>query len=489
MLFVKFAVKNIMRFFLSLILCTLGFCSEAQSQELQIKSFVQQNGNLSGSTLLRKDGNGDACALVVVRLMNPTARFKGNVVGSVEFLQGEYYVYMTAGSKQLSILTDDHLPLDLIFSDHKIDKLLGKRTYSLVLNTSNNIQMQTVQRSIDETIFPDWVYKQDNTWLGVSMPCSNAILAKKHALANAFLYYILNSEKTMIKNIVEFELENDDSPKTKTTNSKLKSVEHISIDKIACNIVREFYNNRGEYVVKCDFAQKKEGKCNAVIIRSVSFANGDSNDTSCDIKLNAQIDGTFIQLEAQYENGKYSIGIDGVPLFNNQQHVYENRLFIPKEGKLECALSTSFGEITSSLMYTIPWLPTSFSGKYRTTTDMAVTGGDIEFDRIHHASRIISEAPLKPIGLIWNSLSNNKLLFSTNNSSTPFTFTNSKLINNSKEIPFVITTIPIVETEGLTQYVNLYANVWKQLILHSTIFDIKENTNEEISNSNSGTPN
>jgi hypothetical protein len=55
--------------------------------------------DLSASTYERKDLNGQACALVKVQLAAYGAKFEGNVIGEVAYKTGEYWVYMTEGSR------------------------------------------------------------------------------------------------------------------------------------------------------------------------------------------------------------------------------------------------------------------------------------------------------------------------------------------------------------------------------------------------------
>lgn len=105
----------------------------AFAQELKVKSFVVAEKDLSARTNVRKDLNGNVCALVKVGLTVKDAKFEGYVVGDVKYESGEYWVYMAEGAKRLKILNDEYTPLEVDFSNYEIDKLKGNTTYSLTL--------------------------------------------------------------------------------------------------------------------------------------------------------------------------------------------------------------------------------------------------------------------------------------------------------------------------------------------------------------------
>ncbi len=121
-----------MRRVLSTLLFTICLIS-AYAQELSVKSFYFASNDISGSSQLRLDGNGDPCALIKVQLATQDAKFSGNTVGNVAYNSGEYWVYMTEGSKNLQVRHDNYLPLDVNFADYGINSLKGKMTYVLTL--------------------------------------------------------------------------------------------------------------------------------------------------------------------------------------------------------------------------------------------------------------------------------------------------------------------------------------------------------------------
>ena len=130
------------RLCLILLICLLALTTQAQ--ELTIKSMTVAGNDISASQYERKDLNGQACALVKVLLASPGAVFEGNVIGDVAYKTGEYWVYMTEGSKELRIKHPQTQPLQVVFKKLGIDKLASKTTYMLsVLLPQVAVQAQT----------------------------------------------------------------------------------------------------------------------------------------------------------------------------------------------------------------------------------------------------------------------------------------------------------------------------------------------------------
>lgn len=103
------------------------------AQELSVKSFSESSKDLTARTKARFDHNGNACALVKVQLAAAGAVFSGNVMGDVEYTTSEYHVYMTQGSKRLTVRLEGYLPLEVIFEDFEIKPLIGKTVYVMTI--------------------------------------------------------------------------------------------------------------------------------------------------------------------------------------------------------------------------------------------------------------------------------------------------------------------------------------------------------------------
>lgn len=106
----------------------------AHGQDLKVRTMSMNDGDLSASIYERKDLNKQACALVKVQLAAYGAQFEGNVVGDVVYKTGEYWVYMSEGSRELRIKHPNYLPLHITFSDYGVNTgVKAKQTYNLVV--------------------------------------------------------------------------------------------------------------------------------------------------------------------------------------------------------------------------------------------------------------------------------------------------------------------------------------------------------------------
>ena len=112
----------------------LTMLATASAQKLTVESMAAVSNDISASQYERKDLNGQACALVKVQLAAMGAQFEGNVIQPVEYKTGEYWVYMTEGSKELHIKHPSFVPLVINFTDYGIKGVEQKVTYVLTLN-------------------------------------------------------------------------------------------------------------------------------------------------------------------------------------------------------------------------------------------------------------------------------------------------------------------------------------------------------------------
>ena len=101
----------------------------AVGQEAVVKGFDAAPMDLSAQQYARQDRNGVKCALVKVQVIAADVRFQGNVMGDVRQEPGEYWVYMTDGTKFFKILSSSFLPLMYHFPE----PLQSGVTYQLTL--------------------------------------------------------------------------------------------------------------------------------------------------------------------------------------------------------------------------------------------------------------------------------------------------------------------------------------------------------------------
>ena len=128
-----------------IILCLLAAAFDVCGQELTVKSMEVAGFDLSASVHQRLDRNGNPCALVKVMLPVSGAQFEGNVLGEVENKSGEYWVYMSEGTKELRVKHPDYVAVHVYFNDYDIKSLKGKTTYMLtIVGTGNEVTYQTL---------------------------------------------------------------------------------------------------------------------------------------------------------------------------------------------------------------------------------------------------------------------------------------------------------------------------------------------------------
>ncbi|MBQ0089133.1 MAG: PEGA domain-containing protein [Prevotellaceae bacterium] len=118
---------------LSVLICLVLFGLCGSAQKLDVESFSEMTNDLSASTTPRVDNNGTPCALVKVQLASAIAQFEGLVMGAPVYKTSEYWVYMAAGSKKLTIKLEGYLPLSVYFDNYGITSLESKMTYSMVI--------------------------------------------------------------------------------------------------------------------------------------------------------------------------------------------------------------------------------------------------------------------------------------------------------------------------------------------------------------------
>ncbi len=102
------------------------------AQKLTVES-MQVTNDLSASQFRRVDRNNEPCGLVKVSLATTGATFEGNVIQPVEYKTGEYWVYMTKGSRELRIKHPSFVPLHVNFEDYGIKGVQSLTTYGLTL--------------------------------------------------------------------------------------------------------------------------------------------------------------------------------------------------------------------------------------------------------------------------------------------------------------------------------------------------------------------
>ncbi len=92
----------------------------------------------SAATYSRNDYNNVACALVKLVLLMPEIGFEGNLIGDTPYDKGEYWLYLTNGTKQVKIKHDRYPPMLVEFKEFGIPAVESKKTYELIVEVHND---------------------------------------------------------------------------------------------------------------------------------------------------------------------------------------------------------------------------------------------------------------------------------------------------------------------------------------------------------------
>ncbi|MCM1141113.1 MAG: DUF1566 domain-containing protein [Muribaculum sp.] len=130
------------RLFLCLVILIYSWQSVI-AQDFTVQG-VEETRDLSVSIKPRLDQNGLKCALVKVQCPLEDVVFEGNVIGESEFKAGEYWVYLSPGSKMLRIKHSKKTPIFVNFVDYGITNLGSNVTYNIIINVVNDIESEEI---------------------------------------------------------------------------------------------------------------------------------------------------------------------------------------------------------------------------------------------------------------------------------------------------------------------------------------------------------
>ena len=153
-----------------LIIAVIGLIvpSHVYAQELKVDGMRVLTNDLSASVYQRLDNNGHACALVKVVFPKADAQFEGNIIGTTEYRAGEYWVYLTAGTKFLKMKHAEHTPLMIRFGGDGFGPVESKKTYEIKVSvaqpaseTEPDPQGALIYQSGNRIFTCDGVYRPD----------------------------------------------------------------------------------------------------------------------------------------------------------------------------------------------------------------------------------------------------------------------------------------------------------------------------------------
>ena len=147
-----FHLKSVQPLYKSvLFLLTFLFCTSIASGDvLNVKSLSHDPLDLTGALNSKMDLSGNACALLKIVLPKEASNviFEGNTI-DIQNDGVEVYVYLTQGSKYLTIKSAGFEPLEIYFHDYGISALEGKQTYKVEIAKMKTLSQ--VKRSANGT--------------------------------------------------------------------------------------------------------------------------------------------------------------------------------------------------------------------------------------------------------------------------------------------------------------------------------------------------
>jgi hypothetical protein len=138
-----------------LLLIAVMICSSSAHAQLELKSFKHDAADIDAVQYPKEDFNHNICALVKVGLAEPGAVFEGDIIGTPDYKDGEYWVYLIEGATWLNIKTKNYAPLRYDFPQ----PLNSKNTYIMLV--IKPIDLPTGQINIRSNVKKADIYIDD----------------------------------------------------------------------------------------------------------------------------------------------------------------------------------------------------------------------------------------------------------------------------------------------------------------------------------------
>lgn len=126
------------RLLLITIVLLLGFSSKALADEFVVKSFVLDPSDISARKYERRDINDDKCAIIKIRTDIEGIKFDPRLgaEGSVDFKNGEYWLYVSPGEKVIKIIKSGFISFDYVIET----KIESSNVYKWNLPVATGLQ-------------------------------------------------------------------------------------------------------------------------------------------------------------------------------------------------------------------------------------------------------------------------------------------------------------------------------------------------------------
>ena len=123
----------ILRILMAIVLmagCAANSVAQSRIRDITVRPDVF---DLTASTSQRLDMNGNPCGLLKVSVQVDNVEFQGNIIGDVVRHGGDYWVYVTNGTKKIRMTSAAFGGVDLLFADWDIPHIQSKTTYNVTV--------------------------------------------------------------------------------------------------------------------------------------------------------------------------------------------------------------------------------------------------------------------------------------------------------------------------------------------------------------------
>ena len=103
------------------------------AQDLLVQKCELSSMDITARTNPRVDLNGDLCAVIKVSAPGEIIKVHGNVIGDIVKTGKDYWIYCTAGTKQIQFLFNDYNSINIDFSEYGINNLESASTIDMKL--------------------------------------------------------------------------------------------------------------------------------------------------------------------------------------------------------------------------------------------------------------------------------------------------------------------------------------------------------------------
>lgn len=155
-----------------------------QADEFIVKEFKNEPQNLKARKNLRLDANDEPCALILIQTTVSDLGITANtfVVGDVDYKQGEYWLYVSEGTRRLSFFAPDIQKLDYPLPE----RIKGSEVYVLKLYIKSDPTTKSLKNL--GFLFVQSSPSQANIYIdgkptGIQSPMQTSLLEGTHAIS------------------------------------------------------------------------------------------------------------------------------------------------------------------------------------------------------------------------------------------------------------------------------------------------------------------